>query len=56
MSRSVVVLFRPTTPETLSLRALVLRRFLQAALVGIVSLASILIGTIISSIFFAEVE
>lgn len=47
MSRSVVVLFHPTTPETLSLRALVLRRFLQAALVGIVSLASILISTII---------
>jgi hypothetical protein len=33
-----------------------MKRLIQAALVGMVSLASILIGTIISSIFFTGIE
>ena len=56
MSRSVIALSSGGKPETLSLRDLVLKRVLQAALVAMVSLASILTGTIISSIFLSGVE
>ena len=43
-------------PETLSLRVVVIKRLLQAVLVGMVALASFLAGTIISSIFFSGIE
>ncbi len=56
MSRSVIELSCASKPETLNVRNLVLRRLLQAALVGMVSLASILTGTIISSIFLSGIE
>ena len=56
MSRSVIALFSAGKPDTLSFRNLVLKRLLQAALVGIVTLASFLTGTIISAMFFNGVE
>jgi hypothetical protein len=56
MSRSVIALLCARTPEALSLRDFVLRRLLQAGLMGIVFLASFLTGTIISSIFFHGIE
>jgi hypothetical protein len=56
MSRSVITLFCARKPVTLSFRDLVLKRLLQAVLVGIVFLVSFLAGTIISSIFFHGIE
>jgi hypothetical protein len=56
MSRNVIALFCAGKPETLSYRDLVLKRFLQVALVGMVTLASIFVGTIISSILFTGIE
>jgi hypothetical protein len=56
MSRSVITLSHAATPNALSFRNLVLKRLLQAGLVGIVSLGSFLTGTIISSIFFTGIE
>ena len=56
MSRSVIALLYAGKPETLSFRDLVLRRLLQAAVVGMVALVSFLTGTIISSLFFTGIE
>ena len=50
MARNILALFGAGKPETLSLRYLVLRRLLQATLIGIVAITSILAGTVISTI------
>lgn len=56
MSRSVIALFYANKSETMTLRAIVLRRLLQVALVGMVAVFSFLTGTIISGMFFNGVE
>ena len=56
MSRSVIALFYANKSETMTLRAIVLRRLLQVALVGMVAVFSFLTGTIISAMFFNGVE
>ena len=56
MARNILALFDAGKPEALSLRYLVLRRLLQAAVIGIVAITSILAGTVISTILLNGVE
>ncbi len=55
-ARAIVQFINKPASEAASLKGRVLRRLFQAALIGMVAISSVLIGTIISTILLGGVE